>query len=75
MGHPAQFQGAPQVGQVGQQLGDAAVIGLEEDFQDEASEPLRLRILLGAERVGVVAQGQRARTEGAGQGELTLASP
>ena len=54
----AQAQDAAQVGQVGQQLGDAAVVVLGEDFEDQAGEELGLGILLGTVLVVVVAQGR-----------------
>ena len=53
-----------QVGQVVQQRGHAAVVGLEEDLEDQAGEQLRLGELLGAVLVGVGAQGDLGGAEG-----------
>jgi len=56
-----QFDDGAQVRAVGQEADDAAVVGLEELFQDQAGEQLMLCELLGAEAVGVSRQGVLGR--------------
>ena len=63
MGHLGQAEVVAQGGEVGQQLDDAAVVGLEEGLQDQAGEQLGLRIEFGTiamriERKGVGSDGQ-----------------
>src|SRR5262249_26353456 len=74
VGAGPQAQGAGQVGQVLQEDGQAAVVGLEEDLEHQAGEQLRLGELLGAAAVAGTGQAALAGRQGpAGDGHGGLA--
>ena len=67
MGHATEADDGPQIRAIGQQGGDAAIVGFEERLEDQAGEDLMLGIRLGAEAMGV--RGYGLGRDGVGGGE------
>ena len=64
MGDVTQTEAVTQVGAIAEQGGDAAIVRLEENFEDQASEQLGLGIEFGAEFVGIGAQNLSSDRQG-----------
>lgn len=64
MRYLGQAQGVAQFGQLGQQLGDAAVVGLEELPEHQDGEELRLGVVLATELAGLRRQSLMSGREG-----------
>lgn len=64
VGHAGQAEDGAQVAMVAQLDGQAAIVGLEEGLQDQASEQLGLGELLGAAAMRITGQGRRGEGHG-----------
>ena len=57
VGHGFEPEGPDQLREVGEQLGDASIVGVKKRFEHETGKQLRLRVDFRAELVWVAWQG------------------